>query len=282
MDVFRQWKLLGSTIVLAALAAPSAFAGPGAAASSAGESVAAGTSTTVPSTQPAGFTIHGVVSVEQGWSLQKPNLSRVAIYLASDSVLDARTPKVNVEMEQYRKAFDPDFLIVPRGATVDFPNYDHFYHNVFSRSRIAPPFDLDRFPYLYEKSRRFDTPGVIHVFCNIHPQMHGLIIVTPNGIFARSDTDGHFALPPAPAGQYTLIAWYERSGEQRQPLTVSEASSASDLSIVLKENRESVLANVPPDHGSSYGIERGLGIKRERLDLPVVGDLHAAPAQNKH
>jgi plastocyanin len=237
---------------------------------------------TAPSTQPAGFSIQGTVAVEQSWTLQKTDLSRVAVYLASDPALDSKTVPVQVTMEQYRKAFDPDFLIVPRGSKVDFPNYDHFYHNVFSRSRIAPPFDLDRFDYGFSKSRQFDTPGVIHIFCNIHPQMHGMIVVTPNSIFARAGTEGRFQLPPVPAGHYTLVAWYERSGETRQDVTVSETIPSEQLKILLKENRQSVLANVPPDHGPAYGIERGLGIKRERLDLPVVKDAHPVPPGDHH
>jgi plastocyanin len=238
--------------------------------------------TTAPSTQPAGYSIRGTVSVEQGWSLQKADLSRVALYLESEAGLDARTVTVKVSIHQYRKAFDPDFLMVPRGSEVKFPNYDRFFHNVFSRSRIAPPFDLDRFPYGWEKGRQFDTPGVIHVFCNIHPQMHGMIVVTPNSVFARAGADGKFELPPVPAGRYTVVAWYERSGEVRQEVTVSEATPSAEISIVLKENRQSVLANVPPQHGSGYGVERGLGIKRERLDLPVVKDAHPAPPSDKH
>src|SRR4051794_35184045 len=85
--------------------------------------------TTAPATQPAGFAIRGVVTIEQSWSLQKADLSRVAVYLASDAGLDAHVAPVQVTMEQYRKAFDPDFLIIPRGSTVEFPNSDHFFHN---------------------------------------------------------------------------------------------------------------------------------------------------------
>jgi len=238
--------------------------------------------TTAPSTQPAVYSIRGTVAVEQSWALQKPDLSRVAVYLASDPALDTGTVPVVVSMEQYRKAFDPDFLVVPRGSKVEFPNSDHFYHNVFSRSRIAPPFDLDRFGYQFSKDRTFNTPGVIHVFCNIHPQMHGMIIVTPNSIFGRAGADGSFRLPPVPAGHYTLVAWYERSGETREEIDVTEAAASDQLNILLKENRQSVLANVPPDHGSAYGIERGLGIKRERLDLPVVTEIHPAPQGDRH
>jgi plastocyanin len=237
-------------------------------------------STQPASTQPAAVAIRGAVTVEQSWTLQKPDLSRVVVYLASDPAIDAQTSPVVVSMEQYRKAFDPDFLIVPRGCTIEFPNFDHFSHNVFSRSRAAPPFDLDRFDFGFSKSRRFNTPGVIHIFCNIHPQMHGMIVVTPNAIAARAAPDGKFQLPPVPPGHYTLIAWYERSGETRHDVTVTEATAPQEFAIHLKENRESVLANVPPDHGNAYGVERGLGIKRERLDLPVVTEVHPAPAKH--
>lgn len=242
----------------------------------------AGASEVSPSTQPAGFAIRGTVSVEQSWSLQKADLSRVAVYMASDPVLDAKTIPVKLEMDQYRKAFDPDYLIVPRGSTVEFPNYDHFSHNVFSRSRVGPPFDLDRFDYMFSKSRQFDTPGVIHIFCNIHPQMHGMIVVTPNSVFARAAADGKFELPPVPPGRYTVVAWYERCGEVRQEISVSDAAPAPTVDFVLKENRQSVLANVPPSHDSGYGVGRGLGIKRERLDLPVVKDVHPAPPGDRH
>ncbi len=112
--------------------------------------------------------------------------------------------------------------------------------------------------------------------------MHGMIVVTPNSVYARAGADGRFVLPPVPAGRYTLVAWYERSGESRQEVVVSEATAGAEVRIVLKEDRQSVLANVPPEHGSRYGVERGLGIKRERLDLPVVTEAHPAPPGEKH
>src|SRR5438552_135290 len=118
-----------------------------------------------PATRPAFFAIRGHVSIEPGWSLQKPDLTRAVIYLDSHPLLDAQTPaRPSSEVSQYHKAFDPDLLVVPRGTIVEFPNWDHFYHNVFSRSKIAPPFDLDRYPNGQSNNRKLENVGVIHIF----------------------------------------------------------------------------------------------------------------------
>lgn len=54
---------------------------------------------------------------------------------------------------------------------MEFPNWDNFRHNVFSKSKAAPPFDLERYPYGESKSYQFTKLGVVQIFCNIHPNM---------------------------------------------------------------------------------------------------------------
>src|SRR5688572_20934413 len=159
--------------------------------------------TTAPATQPAGLTLRGRVSVSAGWALHKPDLTRVVVYLASDSVLDAFPHSIDRAIViQKNKSFIPSFTIVPRGTEVEFPNWDSFDHNVFSRSKAAPAFDLDRYPQGQSKSRVFEKVGVVQVFCNIHPQMRAIIFVTPNRYFTRADADGKFAIRGVPPGQY--------------------------------------------------------------------------------
>ena len=244
------------------------------------------TSADAPSTQPASTqpsvgTIQGRVSIGGGFDFQKPDLSRVVVYLASDPVLDAMPiPSERPQVAQQHKAFVPNFLAVPCGTWVEFPNWDHFDHNVFSRSKAAPAFDLDRYPYGQSKSRQFDKVGVVQVFCNIHPFMRAMIVVTPNKFFTRADSEGRFEIKDVPPGQYDLVAWQERCGEQHHPIRVV-AGQAPELSLVLDENRASILANDPPERRGGYGVERGLGVKRERLDLPVVKDAHPAPPPEK-
>ncbi len=236
---------------------------------------------TKPATVPANGTIHGQVTIAAGLDIQKPDLTRVVVYVASNPELDALPlPSGRPVVSQHNKTFVPNFTVVSRGTDVEFPNWDHFDHNVFSRSKAAPAFDLDRYPYGVSKSRQFDKLGIVQLFCNVHPNMRAIIFVTPNHYSARADADGKFQITGLPAGHYELVAWHERCEEQRKPFDVAVSSDA-DISFALEESRRSILANDPPERRAAYGVERGLGIKRERLDLPVVEESHPAPPPAK-
>ena len=113
------------------------------------------------------------------------------------------------EMHQHGERFAPRVLPVVVGTTVEFPNDDPIYHNVFSLSR-ARSFDLGRYPRGSSKSVTFNTPGVIQVFCHIHADMSGTILVLDNPFYVVPDANGHYALDGVPAGDYQLIVWHER------------------------------------------------------------------------
>lgn len=243
-------------------AAPSPATTPGAPASA-------------PAAKP-GQTIRGKVTISGTWDLQKPDVTRVVVSLASNPELDkVPPPEQAAVVVQKDKRFVPSFLAVSRGTTVEFPNWDDFDHNVFSRSKAAPAFDLDRYPKGESKSRMFDKVGVVQVFCNIHPQMRAIIVVTPNVFFARADADGAFTITGVPPGTYEIVAWHDRCGEKRQAVEVTPSGPA-EVSLVLEESRGAIIENNAPRE-SDYGVERGLGVKRERLNLPVVKDSHPAP-----
>jgi plastocyanin len=234
---------------------------------------------TAPTTQPGAGVIKGRVTLGGGMSLQKPDLSRSVIYLASEPSLDAEPigskPQI---IAQRDKAFVPNFLVVVRGTTVEFPNWDRFDHNVFSRSAAAPAFDLDRYPYGQSKSRLFEKLGVVQIFCNIHPQMKCVVMVTPNRYFARADAEGRFELKDVPPGRFELVVWHERCEPQRQAIEV-QPGGVLDVALALEESRQRILNSSDMDRRRSYGVERGLGVKREVLNLPVVKDCHPAPTE---
>jgi plastocyanin len=238
---------------------------------------------TPPSTIPAG-TIRGHVSIRGGSLFQRPDLSRVVVYLASDPKLDgAFGPTTRATVAQRDKSFVPNFLVVPRGTEVEFPNWDHFDHNVFSRSAAAPAFDLERYPYGQSKTRVFDKLGVVQVFCNIHPAMRAVIFVTPNTLFVRADRDGNFQIAGVPAGSFEVVTWHDRCEEQRQTVQV-DPDHPTEIEFKLRESRERVMETVDErvtGEGSAYGVERGLGVKQERLDLPVVHESHPAAPESK-
>jgi len=245
--------------------------------------IGADSPTTAPATQPAGMALHGRVQVSPGWTLANPDLSRAVVFLAASPALDERSgPTTRATVSQYHKSFTPGFVVVPLGTEVEFPNWDHFDHNVFSRSAAAPAFDLDRYPYGKSKTRTFEKLGVVQIFCNIHPQMRAVIYVTPNRFFARPDADGNFAISGLPAGTFDVVLWHERCEEQRQTITLAEGE-APQINFVLKESRERAInSSDATARRSGYGgVERGLGVKRERLDLPVVTDSHPAPEESR-
>ena len=119
------------------------------------------------------------------------------------------------------KAFVPRVVVVPVGGTVDFPNLDPIFHNVFSVSG-ENRFDLD----LYKKPKSGTWtprhPGLVRVFCNIHPQMSAYVLVRDNPFWARPAADGSFEIAGLPAGRWVVKAWHERAGEAQQPVTVPE------------------------------------------------------------
>jgi hypothetical protein len=237
--------------------------------------------TTQPSSRPAGVTVRGHIAFSAGLDLQKPDPSRTVIYLSSDPSLDAFAgPPPHAVMAQRNKAFTPSFLVVPCNTEVEFPNWDHFYHNVFSRSAAAPAFDLERYPYGWAKTRTFTKVGVVQLFCNIHPDMHAVIFVTPNAFFTRADADGRFELANVPPGNHELVVWQERCQEQRRRIDV-DPNATLELSFTLDQSRSSIMANDAPRRDSSYGVERGLNLKRDHLDLPVVPDAHPAVSKDQ-
>ena len=227
----------------------------------------------------SGLTVKGQVTIPADWSMQKPDLARTVVYLASAPALDAvAPPKEPAVVAQKNKAFDPPFSVISVGRSVEFPNWDHFDHNVFSRSPAAPAFDLSRYPYGSSKAIRFGKVGLIQLFCNIHPDMRALIFVTPNSFFSRADKDGHFVIENVPAGEYELVAWNERCPQVQQKITVA-AGGIPAVSLMLHEDRDNVASSDPPKERNEYGVERGLSVKREQLNLPVVQGVHAASRQ---
>lgn len=115
-------------------------------------------------------------------------------------------------MDQRNETFVPHVLAIRTGTTVDFPNSDRIYHNVFSLSPTRR-FDLGRYAVGRSKAVRFDRPGVVRVFCDIHSHMSAFILVFAHRYFALTQPDGTYQLPPVPPGTYTVVGWFE--GEVR-------------------------------------------------------------------
>ena len=146
--------------------------------------------------------------------------------------LDSAAPRAprRVTLTQKNKTFQPRVLAVPIGSTVDFPNNDGLYHNVFSLS--APqPFDLGLYRAGDSRSRTFTAPGVYRVFCNIHPQMSAVVVVAPTAYATVAATDGSYMLD-LPPGRYRVTAMSERAAPVTVEVTSTVgASNAPELTL---------------------------------------------------
>jgi plastocyanin len=162
-------------------------------------------------------TVTGQVQLTEKGGAKATDLSDVVVYL--DFAKPPKPKPTTATVTMKNKAFFPHVVVVPVGGTVEFPNEDPIFHNAFS---VTPDnkFDLD----LYKKPKTgawtFKAPGVVNVYCNIHPQMSAVVVVRDNAYFAKAARDGKFAIEGVPAGKYQLIAWHERGGEQALEVTV--------------------------------------------------------------
>lgn len=134
-------------------------------------------------------------------------------------------------LDQRNEAFVPHVLAIVAGTTVDFPNNDRTYHNVFSLSKTKT-FDLGRYAAGRSKSVRFDKPGIVRVFCDIHSHMSAYILVFAHPYFAVTDEQGRYRIDNVPPGTYTVVAWNEAMDSESRRVTVPDSGDV-DLNFVL-------------------------------------------------
>lgn len=147
---------------------------------------------------------------------------RVVVYLEGKAPEAAR---IIATVNQIGERFVPETIVIPVGSTVSFPNSDPIFHNVFSLSRTRQ-FDLGFYPEGETRLVKFNKPGVVQVFCHLHPDMNAAILVVPNAWYTRPDERGAFAFSGIPSGTYEVVVWHKSAGFFRKTIQVSEGESA--------------------------------------------------------
>ena len=128
-----------------------------------------------------------------------------------DATYKKRVAKHRV-VEQRNKQFWPHLLAIPPGSTVAFPNYDDFYHNVFSRSSTQP-FDIGMYKSGQSRDMKFDKPGLVRLGCNVHASMAAFIFVVDAPAYVPVDGAKEFRFRSLAPGKYKARVWSERSAE---------------------------------------------------------------------
>jgi plastocyanin len=153
-------------------------------------------------------------------------------------------------MLQKDKMFTPHVLPVSTGSTVEFPNGDPIFHNAFS-SYSGQVFDVGLYPPHTIRSVRFTRPGVVRVFCNIHPAMSAIILVLDTPYFATTAADGSFHID-APPGEYQLNVFHERATDATLK-ALSRRITVGDSAVRLPVTAVSESGYLFAPHKNKYG-----------------------------
>jgi plastocyanin len=162
--------------------------------------------------------VTGQVSIRKDGVLARDQ-SGVVVYLESLPPGVIETLPSTKRIRQLNLQFDPRMMVVVRGSTIEFPNEDRVFHNIFSLSRPAK-FDLGLYQSGTSKSITFKRAGEVDIYCNIHPEMSTKVLVVDNSYFAVTRADGSFEIPNVPEGTYPLVAWQPQGAEYRQQIAV--------------------------------------------------------------
>jgi plastocyanin len=157
----------------------------------------------------------------------------------------ADTTKPGATIAQKGRKFVPDLVAVTVGQAVTFPNNDPFLHNVFSQS-TARKFDLGSFKKGDSKEKSFPNPGVIDVYCNIHPEMAATILVLPNNRHTRTAADGSYVIDGVPPGNWTVFAYARRAVKPASAAVTVVAGQDAKVDLALVRGAE-------PPHVNKFG-----------------------------
>jgi plastocyanin len=172
----------------------------------------------------------------------KPVTADAIVYVVGP--VEPADPKDVPKIAQRDRKFVPDLVAVTAGGSVAFPNADSFLHNVFSQSPDRK-FDLGSFMKGESKAKDFPKPGVIDVYCNIHPEMAATILVLPNRLYTHVKPDGSFVIDRVPPGRWTVFAYTRRSRPVSAPVVIT-AGEDTTVNLALARGAE-------PEHLNKYG-----------------------------
>jgi hypothetical protein len=67
---------------------------------------------------------------------------------------------------------------------------------------------------------------VVRLFCDIHSEMSGIIVVVDTPYFTQPDADGRFRIDDVADGEYTAIVWHEAAGADSARVVVTSGGDA--------------------------------------------------------
>ena len=137
-------------------------------------------------------------------------------------------------IDQQNLKFSPTVLAVKVGDTVEFPNHDKVWHNVYSKGG-ANDFDLGLYAPNNSRSKKFENAGISRILCNAHPDMEAFVVVKDHPFFSTSDSRGNYEIKNVPLGKLRVEIWYPNLGVRSEPVPLVRDGEVFDLNIDLKK-----------------------------------------------
>ena len=180
---------------------------------------------------------------------QRPVVNETLVWL--DTVGRApKKPAAQFTMTTRSKTFLPHVMAVPAGSSVSFPNEDPIAHNLFS---LTPghTFDLGLYRRGPGKTHTFETPAVVNVYCNVHPNMSAVVHVMSTPYYGFADANGNYSFE-VPAGKYRLTAWNEQGGSASSDIEVKTDGTVSGATLLNIDGRNFRLVQHKNKFGKTY------------------------------
>ena len=185
-----------------------------------------------------------------------PDLGDAVVYLEGAATPATAAAPLTVEIAITDKVYAPHVVVVPVGSTVRFPNHDPFNHNVFSLTE-PNTFDLGLYGRGETRSWTFQQPGLVRVYCNVHPRMVAYVHVMANRLYAQPGQDGSFTIQDVPPGRHRLHVWHERIPTE----VIKEVTAGADGDLQIALNARGYKWE---PHRNKYGRNYPTNAGRER------------------
>jgi len=162
-----------------------------------------------------------------------------------------KKPAAAFSMTTRSKTFVPHVVAVPAGSTIGFPNEDPIAHNLFS---LTPgnAFDLGLYRRGAGKTHRFEAPGTVNVYCNVHPNMSAVVHVMSTPFYGFADANGNYSFD-VPPGRYRVLAWNEQGGTSApSDLEVKANGTVAGATLLTIDGRNFRLTQHKNKFGQTY------------------------------
>ena len=161
-------------------------------------------------------------------------LANVFVYI-KDIKGNFPAPSTPVLIDQKGCQYHPHVNAVMVGQPLEIKNDDATLHNIHALPVTNSQFNEGQPVQGMTSTKKLDkvemTPFKIK--CDVHGWMKSYMAVMPHPFYSVSQSNGTFSISNLPPGQYTVVAWHEKYGQQEQQVTVG-AKESKALSFTFK------------------------------------------------